>query len=321
VARPDYGVLVGLHGRLELAKSVKTLARKAARQLSRGKLMDPPGDNAAETYRTVLAYDADHREAKRGMHRIALALWARAERAMATKDREQAQQVLLQITAVEPRFSKLATLAKAISNMRRNLPLQVRLDLADDAYGKRRLAPPDEDNAYEMYRRILRDYPNNAHAKRGIKRVRDQLLTGGRRALDNRDVAEANSWLERALAADADADAVAELSRDIAYRRRLERAREGIFEEVLSLSDLNAVRRVKPKFPRTDERQGWVDVEFTVTEKGRVRDAVVKNRSVKGVFDDSALAALRRWRFEPVRENGRPIPVRVSFRFMFRAKS
>lgn len=318
VARPDYGVLVGLHDRLELAKSVKTLATKATRELGEGKLVEPPGDNAAETFRMVLAYDPDHRAAKRGMHKIALGLWSRAERAMATKDRSRAQELLLQITAVEPGFSKLPTLAKAISSMRDGLSLEALLDLADDAYAKGRLAPPDDDNAYEIYRRILRDHPRNAEANRGIERVRDRLLTGTRRALDDHDVAEATSWLERALAADADARSVAQLSDEIAYRRRLERARDGIFAKVLSLSDVNATRRVQPKYPRTDVPEGWVDVEFTVTEKGRVKDAVIRDSSVKDVFDDAALSALRRWRFEPVRDSGGPIPVRVGFRFTFR---
>jgi protein TonB len=173
-------------------------------------------------------------------------------------------------------------------------------------------------NAYDLYRRILRDHPKSRDARRGVMRVRDRLLTGTRRALDDRDVAEATSWLERALAAGADSKKVAELSRDIAHERRLHKARQGIFEEVLTLSDLKAVHRVNPKYPRTEEAEGWVDVEFTVNERGRVKDAVVKDQSIEGVFERSALTAVRRWKFEPVRENGRPIPVRVGFRFTFR---
>lgn len=318
VARPDYGVLVGLHDRLELAKTVQILADKASRQLSSRKLAAPPGDNAAETYRTILTYDPEHRAAKQGMHKIALGLWASAEKAMANKDREQAEELLLQISAVEPGFSKLGLLAKAIAQMSRGTTLKARLANASEAYAKGRLAPPDVNNAYDLYRRILRDHPKSRDARRGVMRVRDRLLTGTRRALDDRDVAEATSWLERALAAGADSKKVAELSRDIAHERRLHKARQGIFEEVLTLSDLKAVRRVNPKYPRTEEAEGWVDVEFTVNERGRVKDAVVKDQSIEGVFERSALTAVRRWKFEPVRENGRPIPVRVGFRFTFR---
>lgn len=320
VARPDYGVLVGLHDRLELVKTVQILVEKASRQLSSRKLAAPPGDNAAETYRTILTYEPGHRAAKQGMHKIALGLWGSAEKAMANKDSEQAEELLLQISAVEPGFSKLGLLAKAIAQMSRGTTLEARLASASEAYARGRLAPPDANNAYDLYRRILRDHPKNRDARRGVMRVRDRLLTGTRRALDDRDIAEATAWLERALAAGADANEVEELSRDLAHARRLHRARQGIFEKVLALSDLKPVRRVNPKYPRTGEAEGWVDVEFTVNERGRVKDAVVTDQSVEGVFGRSALAALRRWKFEPVRENGRPIPVRVGFRFTFRAE-
>jgi TonB family protein len=317
VARPDYGVLVGLHDRLELAKSVKTLADKAARQLSAGKLAAPPGDNASETYRTILTYDPEHRAAKQGMHRIALALWSRAERAMATKDKEASEELLLQIAAVEPGFSKLEVLAKSVARMGDGETLEARVATADRAYDKGRLAPPDPRNAYDIYRRILKDYPNSAEARRGIMRVREQVVAEARDALQDDDVVKASAWLARARAAGVDREELSKLSGDIDYQRRLENARRGVFDELLTLKDVTPVRRIRPKFPRTDIEQGWVDVEFTINERGRVKDPVVRRQTGKGVFEDSALSAVRRWRFEPVLENGRPMPVRVVLRFTF----
>ena len=63
--------------------------------------------------------------------------------------------------------------------------------------------------------------------------------------------------------------------------------------------------------------QGWVEVEFTVTEEGDVRDAKARNSSAS-IFEGTAISAINRWRFSPVVEDGRPVPVRGVVKFTFR---
>ena len=68
--------------------------------------------------------------------------------------------------------------------------------------------------------------------------------------------------------------------------------------------------RVEPQYPRQaaiDGIEGWVEVEFTITEFGTVEDARVTASEPKGVFDGSALRAIVRWKFKPKVENGVPV--------------
>ena len=45
-------------------------------------------------------------------------------------------------------------------------------------------------------------------------------------------------------------------------------------------------------------------IEFTISTNGSVRDAVVVRSEPPGVFDEAALRAISRWRYNPRIENG-----------------
>jgi protein TonB len=79
-------------------------------------------------------------------------------------------------------------------------------------------------------------------------------------------------------------------------------------------SDLTALAKIPPQYPTWAlERgvEGWVKLTFIVTEQGTVLDPVVTDSRPSGTFEDSALAAVARWRFRPVMESGEPQRVRV----------
>jgi protein TonB len=64
--------------------------------------------------------------------------------------------------------------------------------------------------------------------------------------------------------------------------------------------------------------EGWVELLFTVSETGEVDDIEVVEAS-SPELEESAVNAVRRWRFEPYLEQGRPIPVRSGIRFTFQS--
>lgn len=71
--------------------------------------------------------------------------------------------------------------------------------------------------------------------------------------------------------------------------------------------DILPLVTIPPDYPPEALRQGtegWVLVEFTITAEGSVRDAVVVRSDPPGVFDESALRAIVRWRYNPRDENG-----------------
>lgn len=73
-----------------------------------------------------------------------------------------------------------------------------------------------------------------------------------------------------------------------------------------------AVVKVRPVYPtRAQQREieGYVLVEFTIDELGRVVDVRVIEAEPRGVFDRAALEAVERFRYKPRVVNGQPIPV------------
>lgn len=68
--------------------------------------------------------------------------------------------------------------------------------------------------------------------------------------------------------------------------------------------------RVNPDYPPTaitKNIEGWVQVRFTVTAIGAVKDAVVVASEPGTIFDDAALKAIARWRYNPRVENGEAV--------------
>ncbi len=76
------------------------------------------------------------------------------------------------------------------------------------------------------------------------------------------------------------------------------------------------VPAVYPPDAEAAGRQGTVLMELVVDADGKVVDAKVV-ASAGANFDEAALAAARQFRFEPGRADGKPVPVRVTYRYQF----
>lgn len=71
--------------------------------------------------------------------------------------------------------------------------------------------------------------------------------------------------------------------------------------------DVIPLVRIAPDYPpRALSRglEGWVQVQFTITATGTVKDAIVVNAEPKNIFDEAALKAIARWRYNPRVDGG-----------------
>lgn len=62
-----------------------------------------------------------------------------------------------------------------------------------------------------------------------------------------------------------------------------------------------------PKFPRRAARQGrmgWVIVKLDVLPDGRTNNLSIRDSAPAGIFDKSALRAVKDWQFAPTGDNG-----------------
>ncbi len=79
------------------------------------------------------------------------------------------------------------------------------------------------------------------------------------------------------------------------------------------------VRTVAPDYPdelRREGISGVVMVKCTIDEQGNVTDVEVE-KSTNGAFEKPALAALKKWRFKPARQDGNPVSMKVSIPIKF----
>jgi protein TonB len=70
--------------------------------------------------------------------------------------------------------------------------------------------------------------------------------------------------------------------------------------------DVMPLVRINPDYPpRALSRgiEGWVQIQFTITATGTVKDAVVIKSSSQ-MFEEAAIKAILRWRYNPKIENG-----------------
>jgi len=144
-----------------------------------------------------------------------------------------------------------------------------------------------------------------------------RAITESRAALAAGNFDRAETFATAAVNAGGPSAEVADLSSTIMAARVARTAPiSAPVPKVVPESQLRRTSFAAPAYPdRARERgtEGWVDLEFTVTNDGSTRDIVVRSAEPAGTFDIAAISAVRRWRYEP-----RVAEQRVEARLRFR---
>jgi protein TonB len=98
-------------------------------------------------------------------------------------------------------------------------------------------------------------------------------------------------------------------------------APSGLLLPADSFEKLVVTDPVYPLAALRSKTEGWVQLEFTITPSGAVRDIAVIEGQPKGVFDQSAADALAKWRFKPRYVNGQPATQRSTLVMHFNLES
>jgi TonB family protein len=81
------------------------------------------------------------------------------------------------------------------------------------------------------------------------------------------------------------------------------------------------VQHVAADYPPEAARkgiEGTVDVSFTISPQGKVGDVTVTGATPSDIFNRAAIAAVRRWKYEPKTVNGVPIEAHQQLRLQFK---
>jgi TonB family protein len=179
-----------------------------------------------------------------------------------------------------------------------------------------RLIEPANDNAKYFYLTLKQLDPANPALNSVLQDLGTRLAAKARRALILGQSDAAKSWLEETTAIGFTSAEVSSAQRDLDTAL----AKQNFMTNLIPAGQLTVLRSVQPVYPSKAEGkklEGWVDVEFTVTEAGRVQDVAVRAASVPGVFDDAAVKAVSQWRYQPALRDAKPVPVRTQLRIRF----
>jgi len=75
------------------------------------------------------------------------------------------------------------------------------------------------------------------------------------------------------------------------------------------VQEAKLIRRVNPDYPsaaRKDGTAGMVDLEVTVSPQGAVENLTVLQATPPDVFNKAAVAAVRKWKYDPRFVDGLP---------------
>ena len=168
-----------LRARANRLERNQQLTAKALDQFARGNLVSPKGDNAAESYRAILALDANNSVAAQGMRSIVQRLVANAQSAAFAGEQDKALKFAAAARAIDPDAQGIAEVERSSKTAKRSADergAQNDLVAASEALQSDRLMPPAVPNAFDLFNAVLARDPGSAAAQRGIALVRDALL-------------------------------------------------------------------------------------------------------------------------------------------------
>jgi TonB family protein len=178
------------------------------------------------------------------------------------------------------------------------------------------LVEPEDDNA-RYYLVALRNLnPQSAGLADLTEDLGGRLVAKARASVNARQYEAARDWLDHAAAigyVSAQADAV---RHDV----DAELERRAFMAEVITASQLTLVKSVQPQYPLKAQKssvEGWVELDFTVTDTGAVQDVAVDAANPAGVFEAAATAALLQWRYKPLVRDSKAVATRARIRIRF----
>lgn len=177
------------------------------------------------------------------------------------------------------------------------------------------LEPPTDSAKFYLHQLVQADatHPSTVLARQALA---GRALDEARAAVLRRDLTGARRWLTEARAAGSDEGSVDAVEQDMtAAQDNTQRA-----AEIVSAGSLELAHYVPPTFPASALARGlsgWVDLQFVVRSDGSVSDVLITGAEPVGIFEQAAVDAVRKWRYEPAQRDGHTVDQRARLRMKF----
>jgi TonB family protein len=297
---------------------VTALLALAAQRTDAGRLLEPADDNARYYVTQALRLQPNSNDALDAKRTLAARLLLEARSAIDRRDFSRATAWIegangIAVPAnVETTQSLLAIARNQVDVDAWNQLLKN----ANDRLQQDRLIEPANDSAKYYLSTLQKLNPGNPGLPAATQDLGVRLVAKARRALALEQLDAARSWLEEAAGVKFTSAEAISVQRDLDAAA----AKAALANAVIPVSQLSIVKSVQPEYPSralAGKVEGWVEVAFTVNEKGNVKDVTVQAASNPGMFDDAAVKAISQWRYQPFLRDGKPAAVHSSVRIRF----
>lgn len=265
------------------AMSTSELLSEASQAIKEKRLLSPQGNNAFEFYLKVLDRQPDNQVAKEALREIFPFATSAAEQVINDGDFSEANREIQLLSRADPNNYTLTILRSKL-----------------DARTKVR--------AQLQQQQLLAQQQAEQQRQQQAAQARQALLDKQKQAAQAAALAKAAQQDQQAkqqqLAQQAQQDTT----------KQADKPKVSIQQPVL----VKYVKAIYPTRARRLQRDGWVEVEFTVGVDGSVSNAHVLESHPGHLFDHAALRAVTRWEFKPALRNGKPFQVTLRRQINFK---
>jgi tetratricopeptide (TPR) repeat protein len=179
--------------------------RKADQYLRAWNLTSPAGRNAYDAYRRVLELDPDNAEAHEGLKKIGGRYADLADKALKRGNLDKAMGYIktgLGVDAANQRLWGLREKINLQNEQARQKKIQSLLIKANDRIASLRLTKPPRDNALYFYHEVQKIDPDNAEARRGMRKIADRYAVLAEKEMNRFRYDDARRFIDTGLKVD-----------------------------------------------------------------------------------------------------------------------
>lgn len=314
----------------QLDERVADFLLRGREALATGALIEPPEQNARFLFESARALAPQDPAVQQARQELIARLQGEAHQAVAAGNADQADLWInaaadlganpAEVAALHASAQQLRGAAKADS-------LAHLESLFNQRMAQGRLLEPASDSARYYLEQLARTEPANAATLAARTAFETRLVDEAHQAIQAQDYAAARRWLSEVQSAGASPAAISAVEADLAAAQAAKSASApaaalptAADNSYVNASTLTRTRYVAPNYPVSARERGidgWVDVQFVVKADGSLGDVTIVGAQPVGVFEQPALDAVRRWRYQPVTHDGQAIAQRARIRVRF----
>jgi TonB family protein len=306
----------------KIAERVREYVNLANDRMRNGQLVEPAEDNAQFYIESARALAPNDAEVKQTRQQFLERLVSEARKSLAGGNETQAQQAIKVAADAGVSQDDIDALNQEAEHVRSTAKVDALAHLAllfNQRLTQGKVLEPQGDSAKSYLAELERADPVHQATQAARQAFAARILDEAKSAAHRADYAGAQHWLTEAREAGVDAASINAVNNDIRSGQEAAAAAAKA-NEVVAASSLEISHYVPPQFPlaaRERAMGGWVDLQFMVMTDGSVGDVSVVGAEPAGVFETPAMDAVRKWKYQPILRDGKPINQRARVRVRF----